>query len=139
MHAAQEDRAGLAPDAEFMTARQIAIEPVPHGRSSTTDGGFGWLPYGKSDAARRNHCATAYKAADQPATIFEFLRRLFQKSSRATRFGCVPRLHTKIDVAHGFVRWAVYRGSDGAASQAMTMPSRYKPIIGTAKVIWFQG
>ena len=28
--AAQEDRAGLAPCAEIMTARQVAIEPVPH-------------------------------------------------------------------------------------------------------------
>src|SRR5206468_11437544 len=121
VHAAQEDRAALAPHTEFMTAGQIAVEPVPHGRSFALDAGFGWPPYGKSDAARFGHRATAFEIADRPATIFVFLSTSLRSDRARGEFGCVPRLHTKSDVAHAFVRSTRHRGVDGAAIQAMPM------------------
>src|SRR5437660_9953912 len=72
MNAAQEDCAGLAPHAEFMTARQITVEPVPHDLSLITDVRFGWPPYGKSDAARFVDRTTLFSTSDRPATTFEF-------------------------------------------------------------------
>ena len=51
METAQEDRAGLAPDAELMTSGKITIEPVEHveqPRSRVER--VGYLPYGKAGA-----------------------------------------------------------------------------------------
>src|SRR5437870_2950289 len=37
MHTSEKDRSWLAPDAEFMTAGQITIEPVEHKRAPAVD------------------------------------------------------------------------------------------------------
>src|SRR5262249_49403278 len=46
---AKEDRAVLAPHAVVMTAREVAVEPIPHDESSSACR-FGWTPYGKCGA-----------------------------------------------------------------------------------------